>query len=436
VNLRKKVLIITYYWPPCGGSAVQRWVKFVKYLRDFGWEPIVYTPSNPQYPVTDHSFINDIPEDIEVLNKKIWEPYKLFKWFTGRSKTDNLITGFTYETKKSKFRDDISNWIRSNFFIPDARKFWIKPSVNFLTNYLGENPADILITTGPPHSMHLIGLNLKKRLNIKWIADFRDPWTKIDFYPDLLLTRYADKKHHQLEKKVLEQADLIIVVSETMKHDFTEAGYNNVVVISNGFDIDDFTNDPIEPDPIFSIVYTGVLNKAREPVSLWHVLSKLKDENKDFANNLKLRLIGNIDHSIIENLSKYKLNNYLEKKGFLPHDQITKHQRQAQILLLPLNNTPNAKGIVTGKLFEYLAARRPILAIGPTEGDAGMILKETKAGLISDFEDIEKLKKNILHYFEMFLNKQLNIDPENIDKYNRKEQTRKLAGLLNQFINY
>jgi len=434
--LKKKVLIITYYWPPSGGSAVQRWVKFVKYLRDFCWEPIVYTPSNPQYPVTDDSFIKDIPEDIEILNKKIWEPYKLFKWFTGRSKTDNLITGFTYETKKSTFRDDISNWIRSNLFIPDARKFWVKPSVNYLTRYLEKNPTDVVITTGPPHSMHLIGLGIKKQLNIKWVADFRDPWTKIDFYPDLLLTKYADKKHHLLEKKVLEKADLIIVVSETMKEDFAEKGNKNVVVIPNGFDIDDFTDDPIKIDSKFSMVYTGVLNKAREPVSLWQVLSKLKDENKDFANNLKLRLIGNIDHSINENLSKYKLNNYMEKKGFLPHEQIPKYQREAQILLLPLNNTPHAKGIITGKLFEYLAARRPILAIGPTDGDAGRILKETKAGLISDFDDIEKLKKNILYYFEMFLNKQLDIDSINIDKYNRKEQSRKLAFFLNQSIKY
>ena len=413
---------------------MQRWVKFVKYLRNFGWEPIVYTPSNPHYPVTDHSFFNDIPKDIKILKNKIWEPYKLFKWFTGRNKTENLITGFTYETKKSKVRDDISNWIRSNFFIPDARKFWIKPSVKYLIRYLYENPIDIVVTTGPPHSMHLIGFGIKKQLNIKWIADFRDPWTHIDYYPDLLLTRYADKKHHKLEKEVLKKADQIIVVSETMKHDFIKTGNNNVAVISNGFDPDDFTNDPIENDTKFSIVYTGDLNQAREPVALWNVLSKLKDENKDFANSLKLRLIGNIDHNIINNLSKYKLNNYLERKGFLPHDQIIKHQRQAQILLLPLNNTPYAKGIVTGKIFEYLAARRPILAIGPTDGDAGKILKETKAGLISNFDDIVKLEKNILHYFEMFLNKQLNIDSGNIDEYNRKEQTRKLAALLNQYI--
>ncbi len=414
---------------------MQRWVKFVKYLRDFGWEPIVYTPSNPQYPVSDQSFFNDIPDDTKILNKKIWEPYKLFKWFTGRGKTENLITGFTSETKKSNFRDDISNWIRSNFFIPDARKFWINPSVNFLTTYLKENPTDILITTGPPHSMHLIGMRLKQRLNIKWVADFRDPWTQIDFYSDLLLTKYADRKHHKLEKKVLDQADQIIVVSETMKKDFIESGGKKIAVIPNGFDEEDFTGDPVETDLNFSMLYTGVLNQAREPIKLWQVLTELINENEDFASSLELRLIGNIDHRIIQNLAGYRLNKYLQKTDFLPHDQIIQYQRKAQVLLLPINNTPNARSIVTGKIFEYLAARRPILAIGPTDGDVADILDKTKAGVISDFNDPVTLKKNILNYFDMFIRKKLKINSENIEKYNRRELTRRLCEILDQNLN-
>ncbi|KPK81466.1 MAG: glycosyl transferase family 1 [Bacteroides sp. SM23_62_1] len=430
--MRKKALIITYYWPPSGGSAVQRWVKFVKYLKDFNWEPVVYTPSNPHYPVMDSSFTNDIPGDIIILRNKIWEPYKLFKWFTGRGKNENLITGFTYETKKSRFRDAISNWLRSNFFIPDARKFWIRPSVKYLTRYLLENPADVLITTGPPHSMHLIGLGIKKQLNIKWVADFRDPWTKIDFYSELLLTKYADKKHHTLEKAVIKQADQIIVVSETMKKDFINSGGKNIVVIPNGFDEDDFPDDPVETDQKFSIVYTGVLNQARNPKSLWEVFAEVISENKYFAKSLEIKLIGNIDHSILKNLDEYKLSDFVQKFDFLPHDRVIQYQRKAQVLLLPINNTPNAKGIITGKIFEYLAARRPILAIGPTDGDVADILAETQAGVISDFNDTVILKKNILHYYDQFLKKNLEIPTAFLDKYSRRELSKKLGQILNQ----
>lgn len=411
---------------------MQRWVKFVKYLRDFGWEPIVYAPSNPQYPVTDHSFINDIPEDIIILKNKIWEPYRLFKWFTGRGKTENLITGFTYETKKSRVRDDISNWIRSNFFIPDARKFWIKPSIKYLNRYLQENPMDVVITTGPPHSVHLIGLGIKKRLNIKWIADFRDPWTNIDFYSDLLLTKCADKKHHKLEKKVLETADQIIVVSETMKKDFIDSGCKNIFVIPNGYDEDDFADDPVETDTKFSILYTGVLNQAREPKNLWKVLAEMISENEDFAENLEVKLIGNIDHSIFTNLDEVKLSNYVQKYDFLPHDQIIHYQRKAQVLLLPINNTPYAKGIVTGKLFEYLAAKRPILAIGPTDGDVATIINNTKSGKIFDFNDTDSLKQYIRELFKKYQTGNLKTESIKTETYSRKNLTAELAvALLN-----
>ena len=409
---------------------MQRWVKFVKYVRYFDWEPVVYTPLNPQYPVIDQSFTKDIPENIKILKKKIWEPYKLFKWFTGRSKTENLITGFTSETKKSKFRDDISNWIRSNFFIPDARKFWIKPSVNFLSGYLKTNPVDVIITSGPPHSMHLIGLKLKQRLNIKWVADFRDPWTRIDFYSQLLLTKCADNKHHKLEKAVLEQADQIIVIGDTMRREFIESFSGNVVVIPNGFDEEDITNGPVETDQRFSIVYTGVLNQAREPVNLWQVLAEMINEDEDFAHNLELLLIGNIHYSVIENLSRYKLDKHLRKEDFVPHEQIIQYQRKAQLLLLPLNNTPNAKGIVTGKLFEYLAARRPILAIGPVDGDAAAILNETSSGKIFDFNDSLNLKLHIRELFKKYETGNLNVNSRNVEKYSRKNLTAELVKVI------
>ena len=427
-------MIITYYWPPGGGSAVVRWVKFVKYLGHFNYEPVVYAPLDPQYPVIDNSFAKDIPGNIVILKKKIWEPYKLFKWFTGRGKAENLLTGFTSETKKSRIRDNISNWIRSNIFIPDARKFWIKSSVRFLTHYLITNPVDAVITTGPPHSMHLIGFGLKKKLNIKWIADFRDPWTRIDFYRELLLTKYADRKHHRLEKEVLNQADRIIVVSETMKQEFAGLTSQSIIVIPNGYDEEDVKDAMIEKDSKFSIVYTGIMNQAREPKKLWHALSELISEDEKFAEDLELVFIGKIDYSIIENISAFKLESHFRKIDFMEHDRVIQYQRKAEVLLLPLNDAPNARSIVTGKLFEYLAARRPIVAIGPIDGDAAAILNETRSGRIFNFDDSLNLKNHIVELYNKFRSGNLKADSSKIERFSRRNLTAELAEVLTNLI--
>jgi hypothetical protein len=216
----KKVLIITYYWPPSGGAGVQRWLKFVKYLREFGWEPIVYTPENPEAPATDTSLLKDIPANITVIKQPIWEPYNLYKGFIGQKKEEKINAGFLSEKKKPGLAEKIAVWIRGNWFIPDARRFWIKPSVKFLSEHLRGNPVDVIVSTGPPHSMHLIALKLKKKLNIPWLADFRDPWTTIDFYDKLMLTKSSDKKHKGLELEVLKNADKVVTVSWNWSKDF------------------------------------------------------------------------------------------------------------------------------------------------------------------------------------------------------------------------
>ncbi|MEX1382275.1 MAG: glycosyl transferase family 1, partial [Lutibacter sp.] len=199
-----KVLIITYYWPPAGGSGVQRWLKFVKYFRDFDIEPVVYTVENPKYPILDESLVKDIPKGIEVLKQPIFEPNNLLSFF-GKKKTESA--GFL--NPNPSFFEKILQYIRANYFIPDARKFWIKPSVNYLKKYISKNNIDAIITTGPPHSMHLIGLKLKKQLGINWIADFRDPWTEIDYFHQLPLSKKAINKHHFLEQEVLLNADKV-----------------------------------------------------------------------------------------------------------------------------------------------------------------------------------------------------------------------------------
>ena len=432
----KKVLVITYYWPPGGGAGVQRWLKFAKYLRNFDWEPVIYTAKNGEMPVIDGSLEKDIPKNTIILKTKIWEPYNIYKFFIGRIKNDKINASFLSETKKTSLKEKLSVWIRGNFFIPDARKFWIKPSISYLKNYLQQNKIDVIVSSGPPHSMHLIALGLKKEFpNIKWIADFRDPWTNIDFYNELKLSKSSDKKHKALELKVLENADVILCIGNEMKEDFKKIYRKQTEkfkVITNGYDEEDVFKGTLEKDKKFSIAHIGTLVKSRNPEVLWKVLKELINENAGFKNELEIKLVGKIDINVIESIATYGLKDFVKKINYLPHNEVIKEQQKTKVLLLLVNQTKNAKGILTGKVFEYFAASVPILAIGPVDGDLAHIIKTTESGIISDFNDSENLKKNIL---ELFAGKKMNFKTEEIKKYSRLALTKKLSELLNSLTN-
>ncbi|MFA5782188.1 MAG: glycosyltransferase family 4 protein [Bacteroidales bacterium] len=429
----RKVLIITYYWPPSGGAGVQRWLKFVKYLREFNWEPVIYTPENPENPEEDNSLLKDVPDNITILKTPIWEPYNFYKRFIGHKKTQKISAGFLSENKKPKLPEKIAVWIRGNLFIPDARRFWINNSVKYLSDYLAKNKINVIISTGPPHSMHLIALKLKKKLNIPWLADFRDPWTNIDFYKDLKLTNRADKKHRKLEQKVLSNADKVIVISKTMAEDMKRLHNRHYDVITNGYDTEDLQTTTLKMDNKFSLAHIGTMPKTRNPELLWKVLNKLVNEDSQFVSDLEIKLVGKVDYSVVESLKQYNLSDFYNKINYLPHDEVIRIQQQSQVLLLLINNTPNAKMILTGKFFEYLAARRPILCIGPTDGDAAKILFETKAGYISDFDDEETLKKNIIILYSEYKAGILQSHNKGIERFSRKNLTKELAGLMANF---
>lgn len=428
----KKVLIITYYWPPTGGAGVQRWLKFSKYFREFGWEPIIYTPSNPDFPINDETLLKDVPKGLTVLKTEITEPYDIYRKIMRKKKTETVNQGFLSEGKENSFLQSLMIWVRGNFFIPDARKFWIKPSIEFLSNYIKEHKIDAVISTGPPHSMHLIALGLKEKYNLPWIADFRDPWTGIDFYSQLKLSKYADRKHHQLEFKVLSKADKVVTVSPTCASDLENLGKRKVNVITNGFDADDFKfTDTLKLLDGFLFHHTGALNKDRNPYTLWKVLGDLGKEMPDLKRDLVLKFTGKTDAIVFESLKQHGLEGNAQRTEYLPHSEVVKVMSQSPILLLPLNNTPNNKGVLSGKLFEYLAAKRPIFGIGMPDGDAAQILKETQSGTMCDFEDYEGTKKVVLDLYQNYKLNQLNISSGSIDKYSRKSCASDYTDLLN-----
>ncbi len=432
----KKVLILTYYWPPSGGAGVQRWLKFVKYLRDFGWEPIVYTANNGEMPVVDESLLNEVPAGIQVIKTDIWEPYHVYKRFIGRKKDDKINASFLSENKKAGLTEKISVWIRGNFFIPDARKFWIKPSIQHLKSLIQKEDIRFVISSGPPHSMHLIALGLKKEFHkLKWIADFRDPWTNIDFYEKLMLSHFADKKHHRLELEVLKKADLVLSIGQTMNDEFVEMLNNSGLpneskfkVISNGYDESDLVKHAVQKDEKFSLAHIGTLVKDRNPHLLWKVLKKLVDSNAQFKMQLEIKLVGKVDIAVKEELKALGLEAYVNKIDYLDHDKVIEEQQKSRVLLLLVNNTKNAKGILTGKFFEYMASGTPILAIGPVDGELAALMQQTGSGLITGFDDEAGLEKNIMAYFE---GKSTLRKEQEIAKYSRRNLTRNLAELLN-----
>ncbi|MNU15382.1 hypothetical protein D3C71_35160 [compost metagenome] len=426
----KKILIITYYWPPAGGPGVQRWLKFAKYLPEFGWKPIIYTPENPSYPLLDESLMKDVPEDLEIVRTKIWEPYQLAEKLNKSNK--KFKAGQFDVGSNQSWKSKLSIWVRGNFFIPDARVFWVNPSTQFLEQYLKINNIKTIVTSGPPHSMHLIGLNLKKKFpDLKWIADFRDPWTEISYYKHLKLTKNSDKKHRQLESEVFKTADITLATSYTDAENFRKNGANEFC-ITNGFDETDASTSlsMTENASKFTLSYIGVLEQLRNPENLWKALDNLVKTNSDLAENFNLKFVGRIDDKILEVIEKSSLKDHIQNLGYVSHDKAVDEMAKSSLLLI--TNFPNdsSKGIIPGKIFEYLATGKQIISFGPNEADVAKILDETKAGKHFGYNDSKEIEDFILEKFELWKNGNLLENTQNIEQFSRKNLTKQLSEIL------
>ncbi|WP_179319732.1 glycosyltransferase [Winogradskyella helgolandensis] len=424
---KKKVLIITYYWPPAGGPGVQRWLKFVKYLPKFGIEPIVYCPENPNYPIMDESLVNEIPDTVTILKQPINEPYVLASVFS-KGKSNKISSGVIPKAKKQSFIEKTMLYVRGNFFIPDARKNWVKPSVSFLSDYIEKHKIETIITTGPPHSLHLIGLQLKATLGVKWVADFRDPWTTIGYHKELKLTEASKIKHLGLEQDVLNSADEIIVTSNHTKNEFLTKTNQPISVITNGYDSHSVRVEG--KDELFTLSHIGSLLSERNPVVLWETLSELIKENSAFSEAFKLQLIGVVSDDVIESIHQNGLKDHVNIVGYVNHDEALKFQMKSQVLLLIEIDSEDTKAIIPGKVFEYLISETPILAIGPKDSDVEQIIKSTNTGTYFNYQQKAELKTQLLSYFEAFQNNALKVNAIGLQPYSRRALTEKLAGLL------
>ncbi|MEM9855916.1 MAG: glycosyltransferase [Bacteroidota bacterium] len=429
----KKVLIITYYWPPAGGIGVLRCLKFAKYLRDFGWEPIIYTAKNAQYPYYDSENEKDIPNNIEIIQKSIIEPFTLFKILTGKKKDTPMSNPLVARDKKPGILENFMIWFRGNFFIPDARALWIKPSVRFLTKYIKSNPVDAILSDGPPHTNTMIACKLSVKLGIPWLADFQDPWTQVDYYKLFKISKWADRIHRKMEQRTFKTAKKITIASPQWKKDLESIGAKNVDVIYWGYDEDDFEGLEYNSSEKFTICHAGIFGSDRLPENFFKVLKELCNEVDGFKEDLVVDLYGMVDFSIEESIKANNLEDNTTYNGTVPRKTILKKVSSAHMLLLPLNKSENILGRIPGKLFEYLRSYVPIICLGPNGSDVHNIITELKAGQNFTYETKGALKQYILAEYESHKISDISTTPKrDIAKYSVKNQTKTLSLFLNE----
>ena len=380
---RKSIGILTYYWPPSGGSGVQRWLRFSDHLVELGWEVHVFTFKNPKYDVIDKKSEDIINPEIVVNKIKGFEPSKFLKSMFGNKSNKNLKPSI----------------IRELFFFPDSRRFLIGPAYRFIKKYFLENNLNHLITTGPPHSMHQVGLKLKIDIKIKWISDFRDPWS--NFFQNKLLNQLGSthKKHEKEEKRILKNADAIFTTSKNLKDKFDKIN-NRCHYVPSGF------GNIISSKPYkkFRILYSGTMKPIQNPTNLWCVLADLIDSHEDFEKRVEIVLIGNIDDYIL-NSEEFKRIKKSEIKSPVSKDEIDNEIEISELLVVCSVNLNDSNDIVPGKFFHYLSAGKKILGISNNGSDLEKIIIETQSGRSFGYDNYDDLKNYIYESFKNYLDK-------------------------------
>ena len=427
--MQKRVLIITYYWPPSGGSGVQRWLKFAKYLPEAGWEPVIFTPENPDFDLKDETILKEISPNLEVIRFPIWEPYQLFAKVKKQGKSH---PGRMLEQQKKGFLEKVAIWLRANLLVPDPRVFWVKPSVQFLNQLLQEGQFQAIITTGPPHSLHLIGQKLKQKHGIPWLADFRDPWSQWEFLDTLPMLSFIRRRHEALEQKVLQEADVVVTISPTFQRDLEKLSGRKIDLITNGYDPADIPSD-FHPRPKLAkrlhLVYTGIIDAIRNPLPL---MQALKAEFEIGGEEVSWTFVGKVSEQVQQQVEADSwLQAHIHFAGYVPHHQVFEFYANTDALVLILTDTKNAKGNIPGKLFEYLATGLPVLALGDPQGDSASLLSDAGAGAVLSHGDQLAMRQALRVLYQTAGASQA---VGSLEAYSRKTGSNQLAELLDKAV--
>jgi hypothetical protein len=431
-----KVLIITYYWPPSGGSGVQRWVYFARHLRELGFEPIVITvdETKASYKFIDESFGNLVKE-VEVHKTDTFEVLKLYSKIMGGDDRKFIPQGFAGE-KKPGFFQRISRFVRGNFFIPDARVGWVKYARAKAEEIIKNEGIKTVITTGPPHSTHLVGLHLKNKLDINWFADLRDPWTEIYYNELLFQTNYAKNVNKRLEKKVLETANKVTTVGPTLAallaDKLASTQKAKVNVLYNGYDSDKMAGLPAyAKSNKFIISFIGILSDSQPINAFVDGLRLFFMDVDDAINNVEFHSAGEVSNGIEQNLLQVMPATRIVKHGYLPHQKALAQMSASDLLFNSLAEMPESKLLISGKLMEYLASGRPVLCLGDTGGDAANLLNKFERSAIFARNEAEKIAAFIKDIYLLWQkNENGSIVRLGIEEYSRRAVTQKLATLI------
>lgn len=434
----RRVLIIAYYFPPSGGPGVQRVLKYTKYLTEFGWEPYVLTVENGTFPAVDYSLLNEIPNTVKVFRTKIFEPYDLYRFFTGKPKNVAIdVNVIKKEDQRLSLSEKIAEFIRATFFIPDARVGWLLTAKTKAIQICREYKIDAIYSSSPPYTCSLIARYVKRKTGIPWIAGFRDPWTGFISAPKRWFLPSKIDKH--LEFSVFSEADIVEVAWEGISKDalnkYPMLPLEKFIHIPNGFDPADFPTIQYKPNPVFTLTYTGSMYGRRNPQSLFFALESLISQNILMPEKIKIKFIGRFGNEIYEMINRTTVKDRIDVIGYLPHSQSLVHLMTSDALLLIVDESKESEEIVPGKVFEYLGTGRPVLAIAPTNGAVAKIIAEARAGLVAHQTEIERIAKNFLVLYKDW-ESNTNFQPNwiEISKYNRKEHTKTLAKLMDHLI--
>ncbi|MCB0602002.1 MAG: glycosyltransferase [Saprospiraceae bacterium] len=434
----KKVLVLTYYWPPSGGPGVQRILNFCNYLPEFGWQPIVITPKNGTYPVRDESLVKQINPALEIHPTATLEVFALYNLLKTGKATKESPVGMSDVIDSASLFQRLSNYIRANFFIPDPRIGWNRFALAEAAKIFHQGTVDAVITTGPPQSTHLIGLSLKKKFNLPWIADLRDPWVNIFYNRYLLRSERSIRKDQRYENQVLTTADGVTVVSTGLIDEFADRA-KNITLIYNGYHSADFNHviPKVLPENTFHLGYVGSFKPSQNNQNLWKAIAALIRENEDFAKSFALVFVGKAGEGLTRTLGEFGLFKYARMVGYVGHNEAIAYMAGLNSQLFIIPEVEDNKKIITGKLYEYMAVQNQIFSLGPVDGEAAVLLNEFGHDPMLDYNDLQGMKQTLLTQFNRWLDNdrqpvKMGTRPE---KYNRRSQTKVLADLLDQLTN-
>ncbi len=434
-----KFLFVTYYFPPAGGPSVQRIIRIIQHTTGMGWEPVVLTVKNGDYTSLDPSLEKVIPPLVKIIRTEIFEPYNFYRAFLGKKKDEKIPLAVLSANKKAGWKERIANFIRANFFIPDGRIGWYRSGVKAGVRAIKEDKdIQLVFSSGPPHTVHLIARKIAQKTGLPFVADFRDPWVNIEFYSGIKRSALTVALDHWLEGKVIRDAAACVAVSQGYR-DLITQGHRNVNhdrfhIVYNGFDAETFPEKiPNPPQDAFVLTYIGNLPHSRIIPAFFTAISQLKNENQISQETFQLHFYGDIDNSSRQELAAFGIDEFLHFHGFVSHDQAMEKICRSHLLLLIINKSATQKAIVPGKIFEYLASQRHVFGIGPGDGDAAKILHETGVGSIFEHDDIAGMKKFLqLHYSNWQKGCWQPTDTRRIDRYSRAEQLKVLHTIFEE----